>query len=82
MSFLRRLFGGSDPASDDPTAPQPTPSEVQDAELAYERDLLHEDAARLSSDLLQRQLRYSDRSWTPPAEGGERRADDRDAEDT
>jgi ABC-2 type transport system ATP-binding protein len=30
-------------------------------------------------ELRQRQLRYADRAWTPPRQGGERRADDEDA---
>lgn len=30
-------------------------------------------------ELTRRQLRYASYSWTPPAEGGERRADDEDA---
>ena len=38
--------------------------------------LLREEALRLNDDLIQRQLRYADRSWTPPAQGGSRRADD------
>jgi hypothetical protein len=75
MSIVRRLFGGSrggTGASD--TSPAPTPSEEQAAEQAYERELMRAEAERLSSDLLQRQLRYADRSWTPPAQGGETRA--------
>jgi hypothetical protein len=27
-------------------------------------------------DLRRRQLKYADKAWTPPAQGGERRADD------
>jgi hypothetical protein len=37
--------------------------------------MLREDARRLD-ELQQRQLRYADKAWTPPAQGGERRADD------
>ena len=37
------------------------------------------DQARLNDELLQRQLRYADRSWTPPAQGGTRRSDDEGA---
>jgi hypothetical protein len=29
-------------------------------------------------DLARRQLRYADYAWEPPAQGGERRADDTD----
>lgn len=83
MSFLRRMFGGggatapgsgTGPAGTTPTAIDAAQADAEDA--ARERDLLREDARRLSDDLLSRQLRYADRSWTPPAQGGERRADD------
>ncbi len=49
-------------------------------EAARERELLLAEARRLDDDLIQRQLRYADRSWTPPAQGGERRADDEEAQ--
>ncbi len=39
------------------------------------------EAERLSDDLLARQMRYADRSWTPPAQGGPRRADDAEGTD-
>jgi hypothetical protein len=70
MSFLRRLLGGSTPA-------QPAPGDASPHdEAAYERELLLEDARRLDDDLIQRQMRFADKSWTPPAQGGTRRADD------
>jgi hypothetical protein len=72
MSVLRRLFGGSEPAA--PAEPPLSPSEVQAVEQAYERELMRAEAERLSSDLLQRQMRYADRSWTPASQGGEERA--------
>ena len=72
MSFLRRLLGGSVEAS----APAPpTPAEVEEDERQHELDLLRGEAERLD-DLQQPQLRYADRAWTPPDQGGERRADD------
>ncbi len=79
MSFLKRLFGGDGAA---PTgAPAPLdPAALQDAENARDRDLLREEAQRLDDELIQRQLRYADRSWTPPAQGGTRRADDSEGE--
>ncbi len=78
MSFLKRLFGGAPDAADrDPDA---TPGESVAEEQARERALLLEEAERLNDDLLQRQLRYQQHSWTPPAQGGTRRADDEDAE--
>jgi hypothetical protein len=47
---------------------------LDDAER--DRQLAREDAERTSNELVARQLRYADRSWTPPAQGGARRADD------
>jgi hypothetical protein len=90
MGFLRRLFGG-DQATDgavDAAAPsEAAPSEAADSERApargpdedderaYELDLLRSEQARLD-ELAQRQLRYAEHAWRPPAQGGERRADD------
>ena len=78
MSFLRRLLGGGEPPA--PAAPPLDPAAAQDAENDRDRELLKDDARRLDDELLQRQLRYADRAWTPPAQGGTRRADDTDAE--
>jgi hypothetical protein len=84
MSFLRRLLGGGDegdngsgsgPATAEPPA---TAAELEAAERQYELAIAREEARRLS-DLQQRQLKYADRAWTPPRQGGERRADDEDA---
>jgi hypothetical protein len=73
MSFLRRIFGGgSEEAGGAPV--DPAEAAAEDAE--HERALLLEEARRLSDDLLARQMRYADRSWTPPAQGGSRRAED------
>ncbi len=63
--------GGADLAAD---------AQVVD-EAARERALLRAEATRLDDPLLQRQMRYADRSWTPPAEGGSRRADDSEGRD-
>jgi hypothetical protein len=85
VGFLRRLLGGGGP-EDKPSdaAPAGSPGsaaavspEVDEAER--ELDLLRADQARLNDELLQRQLRYADRSWTPPAQGGTRRSDDEGA---
>ena len=76
MGFLRRLFGGSGPeapANDDDDG---DPAATARDEAAYERELLLEESRRLDDDLIQRQLRYADRAWTPPSQGGPRRADD------
>ena len=81
MGFLRRLLGGErSGAGNTPEAGTTVPVDAQDldaAEKAYELDLLREDQARMS-DLVQRQLRYAEYAWTPPTQGGERRADDAD----
>ena len=77
MSFLRRLLGGE---PKEPEAPAPTAADLVAEEQARERELLRADAARLDDDLIHRQMRYADRSWTPPAQGSDRRADDADAE--
>ncbi len=83
MSFLKRLFGGGETPATPPA--DDARSGVDDArsgadEAARERELLLAEARRLDDDLIQRQLRYADRSWTPPAQGGERRADDEEAQ--
>lgn len=92
MGFLRRLLGrGDEDARSDGLPDDRDPDRVREAddgdgtagtteeERVRDRELLREDAERLSDPLLQRQLRYADRSWTPPRQGGERRADDRGA---
>jgi hypothetical protein len=75
MSFLRRLFGGAAPEAGEPAVDESAPVD----EAARERELLLADAARLNDELIQRQMRYADRSWTPPAQGGTRRAGDEGA---
>jgi hypothetical protein len=77
MSFLKRLFGGGEPPV---TRPADDGASAAVDESARERELLLEEARRLDDDLIQRQLRYADRAWTPPAQGGERRADDEEAQ--
>ena len=81
MSFLRRLLGGSgDDAKDAKDATPPaTQAELVAEEQARDRDVLRAEAERLDDDFIQRQLRYADRSWTPPAQGGTRRSDDEGA---
>jgi hypothetical protein len=86
VGFLRRLFGGggSGPAStadrerDERRSP-PTVDEIAAEERAHELELLREEQERLG-DLVLRQQRYADRSWVPPKQGGERRADDVDGD--
>ncbi len=79
MGFLKRLFGGSsEPGPDDPPAAPQTPAELEAEERAHELELARGEQDRLS-DLQQRQLRYAEYAWEPPAQGGTRRADDEDA---
>jgi hypothetical protein len=76
VSFLRRVFGG---ASAEAVAPEDAAvAAAEDA--ARDAELLREDARRLSDDLIARQIRFADRCWTPPAQGGPRRADDTDTD--
>jgi hypothetical protein len=92
VGFLRRLLGGGQrdddragdgaaTASDDDEAREATEPVGLDAEeRARELELARFEQER-TDDLVRRQQRYADRSWTPPAQGGERRADDGDAGD-
>jgi hypothetical protein len=91
MGFIRRLLGdgpSSDRAPDPPTeaadpadpadpAGPASPADLDAAERAYELDVLQEEQARLD-ELAQRQLKYERYAWQPPAQGGDRRADDAD----
>jgi hypothetical protein len=77
MSFLRRLFcsEATTEVSDDAG---PADEAVVDAdERAHELEVLRGEQERLD-DLAVRQLRYARFAWQPPAQGGERRADDDD----
>jgi hypothetical protein len=78
MGFLRRLLGGESSAPDGKTPPADVPAQSEDDERARDLELLREDQDRLD-DLALRQLRYAEYAWEPPAQGGERRADDDDA---
>jgi hypothetical protein len=93
MGFLRRLLGGGErPAaasdSDEATEAAETadeaeaaagPVDLDAAERAHELEMLRAEQERLD-ELTQRQLRYEKYAWQPPAQGGERRAEDNDAE--
>jgi hypothetical protein len=76
MAFLRRLLGGkADSDSDETTLPDPIEADASDRE--HELDVLRAEQERLD-ELAQRQLRYAQHAWQPPAQGGERRAEDDD----
>lgn len=90
MGFLKRLFGGGGsppgtgpvaPELSEPAAPGGSGTSADEDESARNRELLRAEAGRLEDDLLQRQMRYADRSWTPPAQGGTRRAEDETSAD-
>ena len=49
-------------------------------EQARDLDVLRDEQSRLD-ELAQRQLRYADYAWEPPAQGGSRRADDAETKD-
>ena len=88
MGFLRRLLGGDrdgtsstggadDSGESGDSAGQAEPVDVDAEERARELELARFEQERVD-DLVRRQQRYADRSWTPPAQGGERRSDDGD----
>lgn len=77
MSFLRRLLGGN-ATRDTPAPPTYDPADAEAEEREHELEVLRGEQERLD-ELAQRQLRYAQYAWTPPAQGGERRADDGDA---
>ena len=79
MRFLQRLTGAKAPDAPDADGPETAktaePAEPDAEEREHDLDLARGEQARLD-DLAQRQLRYSRYAWTPPAQGGERRAED------
>lgn len=80
MSFLRRLLGGDDEGVAATNGSKPAdPVDDAEAERIHERELARAEMERLD-ELRLRQLKYADKAWTPPAQGGERRADDEDRE--
>lgn len=83
MGFLRRILGGGDGDGDRAAAAVVVPvhqATLDDEERAHELELARFEQER-TDDLVRRQQRYADRSWTPPAQGGERRAEDADSGD-
>ncbi|HUQ78737.1 MAG TPA: hypothetical protein VM427_07720 [Patescibacteria group bacterium] len=78
---MRRLLGGGEPASPGGEAGEvlADSATIDEEERARELELARFDQERVS-ELVRRQQRYAARSWTPPPEGGDRRADDTDAD--
>ncbi|HEY4634143.1 MAG TPA: hypothetical protein VIH00_09525 [Candidatus Limnocylindrales bacterium] len=80
MGFLRRLRarlrGSEAPAPTGDHAPTASgPDDDDAAEREHELELLRAEQERLD-ELSQRQLRYADHAWRPPAQGGPQRAGD------
>ena len=76
MGFLRRLIGGSAPENDAAgSTATAAPAELDALEREHEQELYRQERERLD-ELQQRQERYAQYAWQPPAQGGERRADD------
>jgi hypothetical protein len=84
MGFLRRLFGWDDTANPrkeiESDRAGPGSADLDASEREHELEVLRAEQDRLD-ELTQRQLRYADYAWQPPAQGGDRRADDEDATD-
>jgi hypothetical protein len=76
MGLLRRLIGGGARTGAD-AAPPADPAALAADERDHELAIARGEQDRLD-ELQQRQLRYADYAWQPPAQGGERRADDGD----
>lgn len=77
MKFLRRLVGENEASNAQAPAPI-SPADIDASEREHELDVLRGEENRLD-DLAQRQLKYARYAWQPPAQGGERRADDTDS---
>ena len=83
MGFLRRFLGGDGDEAGAAVRPEPAvdAATINDDERAREIELARFDRDRVD-DLVRRQQRYADRSWRPPSQGGDRRADDGDSAPT
>jgi hypothetical protein len=73
MHLLRRLLQAKAPEAGKEAPVDPT--DLDALEGKRELEVLQAEQERLN-ELQQRQLRYQQYSWRPPAQGGERRADD------
>jgi hypothetical protein len=76
VGFLRRLLG-REPGSDAGETAVFDAASAEAEEREHELEVLRGEQDRLD-ELAQRQLRYAEYAWQPPAQGGERRADDQD----
>jgi hypothetical protein len=73
MGLLKRLLGGELP--DNAEVTEVDSAEVEAEEREREREVLESEQAGFD-ELTERQLRYAKYAWQPPAQGGERRADE------
>ena len=78
MGFLRRLLGGGETQTDEHEAGSIDQADLDAAEREHEVEMLRADQERID-ELTQRQLRYAKYAWEPPAQGGEKRAEDNDS---
>ena len=76
MGFLRRLLGNETADETIETADVDL-TDMDADERRHELEVLRGEQDRLD-ELAQRQLRYAQYAWQPPAQGGSRRADDGD----
>lgn len=74
MDFLRRLVRGGEQGPVEASEPIDR-AELEALEREHELEVIRGEQERMD-DLRQRQLRYERYAWRPPAQGGERRADD------
>ena len=79
MGFLRRLLGGTPPGDLPPAEAASTGGWTDDDERAHELELARFEQAR-TTDLMRRQQQYEDRAWTPPPQGGTKRAGGEEAD--
>jgi hypothetical protein len=85
VGFLRRLLGGGsgeDSGAGGLGSAGPVDQvTIDEEERARELELARFEQDR-TDDLVRRQQRFAALSWTPPAQGGERRSDDRGASES
>ena len=79
MAFLRRLFGRGEAEREGESA-DPSSLTPDEEERAPELELARFEQER-TTELMRRQQRYGDRAWTPPAQGGSKRADGEEADE-
>jgi hypothetical protein len=80
VSFLRRLLGRGADGEAAPDAEPESSLTPDEEERAHELELARFEQER-TTDLMRRQQRYGDRSWTPPAQGTAKRADGEEADE-